>query len=249
VVHFRQLSLRTLWSDTLNETLRSILSSRSVSSEDGIAHSLHSSISQEEGNFLQEIIRTARPQVSLEVGCAYGISSLFICEALREVNARKHIIIDPNQHSAWKGIGLANLRRAGYADLIDFHEALSYQYLSHLTEERATIDFAFIDGMHTFDYVLVDFFLVDKLLKPGGIVVLDDLLYPSIRSVCRYVLSNLRYTCVDPQSRELVPVIFLPASLPNPPDHPNYAALQKLEQDRIGEGHDATRHWTDHKPF
>jgi predicted O-methyltransferase YrrM len=233
----------------MNEILRSILSNRSVTTEDGVICPLHSSISQEEGNFLQEIIRTSRPQVSLEVGCAYGISSLFICEALREVNARKHIIIDPYQHSAWKGTGLANLRRAGYANLIDFHDVLSYQYLSRLTEERASIDFAFIDGAHTFDYVLVDFFLVDKLLKPGGIVILDDLLYPSIRSVCRYVLSNLRYTCVGPQSRELLPRIFLPDSHLNPPDHPNYAALQKLEHDRVGEGHNATRHWTDHKPF
>src|SRR3954467_8422224 len=129
---------------TMNEILRSILSNRSVSTEDGNVCPLHSSVSQEEGNFLQETIRTVRPQVSLEVGCAYGISSLFICEALREVNARKHIIIDPYQHSAWKGTGLTNLRRAGYADLIDFHEVLSYQYLSRLTEERASIDFAFI---------------------------------------------------------------------------------------------------------
>jgi predicted O-methyltransferase YrrM len=159
-------------------------------------------ISEEEGNFIQEIIRSARPQVSIEVGCAYGISSLFICEALREVNATKHIIIDPYQ-SGWENIGLANLRRAGFADIIDFHEVPSYQYLSRLTEERATIDFAFIDGQHTFDYVLVDFFLIDKLLRPGGIVILDDLSYPSIRSVCRYILTNLRYKCVGPQTQEL----------------------------------------------
>jgi hypothetical protein len=66
-----------------------------------------------------------------------------------------------------------------------------------------TIDFAFIDGARTFDYALVDFFFIDKLLRPGGIVVLDDFSYPSIRSVCRYVLSNLRYKCIGPQSGEL----------------------------------------------
>ncbi len=187
----------------MNEVLRSIVSTGSVMSEDGKTHTVHSGISQEEGNFLQEMIRSTRPQVSLEVGCAYGISSLYICEALREVNATKHIIIDPYQHSErWEGIGLANLRRAGYADIIDFHEGLSYQYLSRLTEERVTIDFAFIDGAHTFDYVLVDFFLIDKLMKPGGIVILDDLSYPSIRSVCRYVLLNLCYKCIGPLSQE-----------------------------------------------
>ena len=51
--------------------------------------------------------------------------------------------------------------------------------------------------------MLVDFFLIDKLLRIGGIVVFDDLGLPSIRSVCRYVLSNLHYKCIGPQSREL----------------------------------------------
>jgi len=54
---------------------------------------------------------------------------IYICEALREVNAAKHIIIDPYQHSDLsEGIGLANLRRAGYAEMIDFYEVFSYQY-------------------------------------------------------------------------------------------------------------------------
>ena len=187
----------------MNEVLRSIVSSGCITTEDGKTRTLYSAISGEEGNFLQEMIRSARPQVSVEVGCAYGISSLYICEALREVNAAKHIIMDPYQHTEWEGIGLANLRRAGYLDIVDFHEVASHQCLSRLTEERVTVDFAFIDGNHVFEYVLVDFFLIDKLLRPGGIVVLDDLSLPSVRSVCRYVLSSLRYQCIGPQSREL----------------------------------------------
>jgi Methyltransferase domain len=130
-------------------------------------------------------------------------SLAFISAKRFEVRGGKHIIIDPYQHSVWEGIGLANLRRAGYADIIDSYELPSYQYLSRLTEEGVTIDFAFIDGQHTFDYVLVDLFLIDKLLKQGGIVILDDFLYPSIRSVCRYFLLNLPYKCVGPQSGEL----------------------------------------------
>ena len=141
-------------------------------------------------------------EVSLEVGCAYGVSSLYICEALREVGY-KHIVIDPYQHSGWKGIGLANLRRANYSDIVDFHEAFSHQCLSRLTEEHVKIDFAFVDGEHTFDYVFVDFLLIDKLLRPGGIIIFDDFSYPSIRCVCSYFLLNLRYKCVGPQSRKL----------------------------------------------
>jgi hypothetical protein len=152
--------------------------------------------------------------------------------------------------------------------MIDFHEVPSYQYLARLAEARTKIDFAFVDGGHTFDYVLVDFFLIDKLLKPGGVIVLDDLSYPSIRSVCRYVLSNLRYRCTGPRSqarpewktlvsrvsskaplrRILAPTISLPDWRLNLPKS-DFVALQKLADDLVGEGEGTTRNWNDHTPF
>lgn len=267
----------------MNEVLQSILSSRSVVTEDGITHPLHSNISDEEGVFLQEMIRKIRPKVSVEVGCAYGISSLYICEALREVNASKHIIIDPYQNfplgrgplSGFDGIGLANLRRAGYSDIVDFHDVPSYQYLARLDQDGTKIDFAFIDGAHTFDYVLVDVFLIDKLLRPGGVVILDDFSYPAIRKVCRYVLLNLPYRCVGPSSSRAVlwktlgrrvraggitrlvsvPLHHIvPLGSPSDwqlklPKDVNYVALQKQKDDLVSNVPEATRCWTDHRPF
>ena len=121
-------------------------------------------------------------------------SLLLKLRSASEVNAIKHIVIDPIQNlpygnlpyggrdlpSGWEGVGLTNIRRAGYSDIVDFHDVPSYQYLAQLSAEHATIDFAFIDGAHNFDYVLVDVFLIDKLLKRGGIIILDDVSYPSI---------------------------------------------------------------------
>jgi predicted O-methyltransferase YrrM len=112
-------------SEMKNEGLRSIVMSGSVTTEDGKTRTLQFAISQEEGDFLHKMIKSVPPQISVEVGCAYGISSLYICEALREVNGAKHIIIDPYQHSPREDIGLTNPRRAGYADMIDFHEVFS----------------------------------------------------------------------------------------------------------------------------
>jgi predicted O-methyltransferase YrrM len=253
----------------MNEILRSIFNSRTVITEDGLnSRPLIDNIPEDEGDFVQTLIRRTQPSISLEVGCAYGISSLFICEALREVNAAKHIIIDPYQYDIFEGIGLANLRRAGYDDIIEFHEIVSYQYLARLTEERVRIDFAFIDGQHTFDYVLVDFFLIDKLLRTGGIIVFDDLTHPSVRSVCRYVLLNLRYKCVGPLPspipalrklaagvsantplrRIVKPTVSVPNEQLNLPSS-RYVALQKEDDDLIGEGQGATRHHSTHIPF
>jgi hypothetical protein len=66
-----------------------------------------------------------------------------------------------------------------------------------------TVDFAFIDGWHTFDYVLGDFFFVNKLLRPGGTVVLDDADQPPIRKFLRYTLTNMDYSIVRTLSRPL----------------------------------------------
>src|SRR5262249_40611568 len=145
-----------------------------------------------------------KPKCSLEIGCAYGISSLYICEALCEaVSSPKHIIIDPFQFphqrgSGWEGIGLLNLKRAGYEDIIELHNKASYECLPVLLKNGVKIDFAFVDGQHTFDYVMVDFFFIDKLLNVRGVVAFDDLYYPSIRKVCRYALTNMRYSVVRP---------------------------------------------------
>jgi len=91
----------------MDKVLQSIIYSRSVVTKDGINRPLGDHhIPEDEGDFLQKMIRDAQPRVSLEVGCAYGVSSLYICEALRQVNASKHIIIDAYQHEIFDGIGL-----------------------------------------------------------------------------------------------------------------------------------------------
>jgi len=162
-------------------------------------------IGRQKGEFLQELIREVRPVVSLEVGLAHGVSALFICEALSKIDNTRHIVIDPYQgrfdmphydlrEDGYKGIGLYNLSRAGYDDMIEFHEQPSYRVLPRLEEQERKIDFAFIDGWHTLDYALVDFFYIDKMLNVGGMVVFDDADWPAIRKVIRYVVRNARYS-------------------------------------------------------
>jgi predicted O-methyltransferase YrrM len=279
-----EISLGLCVIDLMNEVLRLILSTNSVVTDTGITRPLEGNIPEQEGAFIQEIIKQTQPKISVEIGLAYGISTLYICEALQEVNAIKHIVIDPIQNlpygnlpyggrdspSGWEGVGLTNIRRAGYSDIVDFHDVPSYQYMAQLSAEHATIDFAFIDGAHNFDYVLVDVFLIDKLLKRGGIIILDDVSYPSIRSVCRYVLSNLRYKCIGPRVKQKTalskrlasmvsskmplgkkifsPKLTLPDWQLNLPSS-NYVALQKLEDDVIGETAECTRHWADYTAF
>jgi predicted O-methyltransferase YrrM len=156
------------------------------------------SISLKEGEYLQEIISDLNPSITLEIGMAYGVSSLYICDALKRKDNTRHIIIDPQDSKMpWFKIGLSNLERAGYGDIIEYHDMKSYEALPQLLSRGQKIDFAFIDGWHTFDYAFVDFFYIDKMLNVGGVVVFDDADWPSIRKLCRYIATNYSYSVLD----------------------------------------------------
>ena len=143
--------------------------------------------------FLKSVVVQIKAVVTAEVGLAYGLSALSICEGLRENGGRRHIAIDPNQSTHWAGIGLENVRKAGFADLLELKEAPSYLALPQLVAEGTQIDFAYIDGWHTFDYALVDFFYFDLLLRVGGVVAIDDCSFSSVHSVSCYIARNRAY--------------------------------------------------------
>ena len=183
----------------MNSVLSEILETGTTKTATGSGTvKVQASISTAKGQFLQKLVRELDPTVSLEVGLAHGISALFICDALNPRNGTQHITIDPNQHGgpwgdSWEGIGIANLRRAGYGDIVRLIEEPSYRALAELESSGQRIDFAFIDGWHTFDFTLVDFFFIDRMLKVGGVVAFDDADWRAVRKVCRFVKTNLAY--------------------------------------------------------
>jgi predicted O-methyltransferase YrrM len=188
----------------VNPVLTELLETGMAVSESGKVHKVRSHITTDEGQFLERLVSDLKPAVSLEVGLAYGVSTLFICKGLEGVHKPRHIVIDPNQfrstplqEETFEGIGLHNLRKAGYEHMIEFHDAPSYLALPALVRNGLKLDFAFIDGWHTFDFASVDFFYVDLLLRPGGIVVIDDTDFPSVWKLSRYIVRNRAYKVVD----------------------------------------------------
>jgi predicted O-methyltransferase YrrM len=180
----------------MNAVLEEILRTASTESMAGEKLALHSAVDEGEGRFLEHLVLELKPKVSLEVGMAFGVSSLFICQALPRDS--RHIAIDPNQLSAasrggWEGAGLAALDRAGFRDRIEFYAEPSYAVLPRLAAMQTRVDFAFVDGWHTLDFALIDFFYADKMLPVGGVIAIDDVHMPSVRKLCRFVLTNLGY--------------------------------------------------------
>jgi len=151
-------------------------------------------VDEREGAFLQQIVRDVQPRVSLEVGCAYGVSTLYICEELSRLShAARHIVIDPFQTSQWRGIGRKNVEDAGFGRVADFLEDYAELVLPRLVQSDVAVDFAFVDGRHTFDQVMVEFYYINKLLRVGGVIAFDDADRRSVNRVIRHALGYPAY--------------------------------------------------------
>lgn len=155
-------------------------------------------VPREDARVLQEVFAMGPVRTSLETGVAFGVSTVAICEMLkRSGDPRvKHYGIDPHQHSEHGGVAIANLRRAGLEQYFELRETTSQLALPKLLEEGVKLDFAFIDGWHTFDYTLLDFFYIDKMLRPGGHLVLHDYDLPSKKKVVGFILTHRHYEVV-----------------------------------------------------
>ena len=160
----------------------------SVNSDIGLAHA----------EALYETVLRARPAVVIEIGMAFGVASLSILTALREIDqGGKLLSVDPVQTPEWKGCALASIARSGLTNWHEMHEDFDYKVLPRLLESGKKIDFAYIDGWHTFDYTLLDWWYIDKMLQPGGIAAFNDCAWPAVDKAIRFVITHRKYTEIE----------------------------------------------------
>ncbi|MCB9262678.1 MAG: class I SAM-dependent methyltransferase [Flavobacteriales bacterium] len=151
-------------------------------------------VSLDEAKLLNRIVEETEAKTTLETGLAYGGSALAICGGKSTSAQNKHFGIDPNQTSVYGQAAVYNLTQAGYGNEFELLEGPSHIMIPKLIERGETLDFAFVDGWHTFDYTLIDFFMIDKMLKPGGYVAFHDMYAPSKQKVLRFILSHRKYS-------------------------------------------------------
>ena len=174
---------------------------------------------------LRDLLIAEGVQTVVEVGLAYGRSALAIGEALVAVGAGRplHVIIDPLQATEWSNVGWRLLRSAGLDAIARLVPQPSSMALPQLVAEGLTAEAAFVDGSHRFHEVFVDLYFLRRIVRPGGVVVLDDHWWPSVGTAARYFEVNLGW--------RTVPGVFDGARLralrlPDPPFEPPFERFQ-----------------------
>jgi predicted O-methyltransferase YrrM len=159
---------------------------------DVIALSPHS-IERDQGEALCELALVEGAEQTIEVGLALGMSALFLCQAVIGRDGA-HVAIDSFQEPSWSGAGLSTLAAAGVRDHVEVIEEESQLALPRLVSEGRAFDLAFVDGDHRFESALIDLYFMTRLVRPEGLIVMDDMWMPSIRTAVAYAERNLGLT-------------------------------------------------------
>lgn len=180
-----------------------------------------------QGIWLYTLCLSVKPKTTLEIGMAYGYSTLYFLAAAAKNPLSHHTAIDPYQCSYYKGIGVAHANALTSTlapnSAFRFIENRSDIAASDLVRSNSTFDIIFIDGNHRFDDVLVDFYLYVPLCAIGGYMIFDDMWMSSIQTVVAYIRAN-RTDFIEVQT-----------------DQPNVCAFQKVGDD--------TRNWNHFREF
>lgn len=152
------------------------------------------SLSKTQAEFIYHFLKETKITKTLEVGLCYGCSTAHIIAATKST----HYAIDPWQKEIWNNLGIKNLKSLKLDQHLKILPELSHIALPKLLENGKKFDFAFIDGDHKFDTVMIDFYYVDLLLNINGYVLLDDVEMDGIKKVVDWITTNrLEYKRID----------------------------------------------------
>jgi len=141
-------------------------------------------MSPEQGRTVYEHVRATRPAEVLELGTAHGVGAAYLAAGLQDNGAGRLVTVDfagarydPPPESV--------LARAGLRDRVEIvREHSSYTWwLKEQVQARSDahgnceprFDFVYLDGAKHWTIDGLAVVLVEKLLRPGGWLLMDDL--------------------------------------------------------------------------
>ena len=152
---------------------------------------------------------------TIETGLCLGFSTLALLEAGCGTDGHCHVAMDPFESSIWRNAGLRAVQDSGLAARFEFFEEESQLVLPFLLRQGREFDLGFVDGNHRFEHTFLDLFYLARLVRPGGLIVVDDTDWPGVRLAVEYFLTNMdcRAVVFDPdtgtwaETHEIVPII------------------------------------------
>jgi predicted O-methyltransferase YrrM len=142
-------------------------------------------ISPQQGRVLYDHLRATKPETLLELGTAHGVSAAYIAAAIEANGYGRLTTVDSSQFRWQDPAPEEVLAFVGLRDWVSFERSYSTYnwFLKEQIEQRSDTsgnceplyDFCFLDGQKNWTVDGLAVFLIEKLLRPGGWLLMDDL--------------------------------------------------------------------------
>ena len=137
------------------------------------------------GIFFSVLLRAIKARCILEVGTSAGYSTLWFADAMGRSHSTRIVTIEMNpQKVEW---ALKNFKEAGLDKMIEIKQGIALDLLPKL---KGKFDFVFLDADK--ENIIRYFDIVLPMLRIGGIIAADNMLYPdhfrpAMRKYARHV--------------------------------------------------------------
>ena len=133
------------------------------------------------GRILNAVVRFSQSKHCLELGTAYGMSALFILQALKRQGADAHLTTLEGGKQQF--IMSSKTLRSLYGNQVSCEFGRTRERLSEIVQSIDGLDFLFHDAGHCREDYVWDFQTVLPALRPGAVVLIDDIRWDDSRFV------------------------------------------------------------------
>jgi len=202
--HYPTIALSANFADALasregvTRVIDALSAERSAEMPDGRVRSIDQfAVPGDAAAILERAARAAPDGCVVETGCASALSTLHICRGRMDAGrldaANLVHAMDPNQTRHFESMGIRHVRRAGLEGVCRVHDRAAHEVLPELLAAGTRAGFAFIDGMHQMDYVMLEAFYIDRMLGVGSVLAIHDLWMPALQHFACFWVANRGY--------------------------------------------------------
>lgn len=132
------------------------------------------------GNFYTTLIQQWRPEITVEFGTAFGVSGMYFLAGL-ELNQKGTLLtFEPNE--TWRELAVNDLSEISirYESIAGTFE----ENIDKVLSKDKSIDLAFIDAIHTKEFVIPQLEIVLARSSNHAIIILDDINFSDSMREC-----------------------------------------------------------------
>jgi predicted O-methyltransferase YrrM len=155
---------------------------------------------KEIGNLYTYLVQIFKPQIIVEFGTAFGVSGMYFLAGIESNRKGKLLTFEPN--SIWRKLAIQNLSQI--SDRFDSIAGTFEENIDQALPRNQGIDLAFIDAIHTKEFVLSQLEIVIARSSDHAIILIDDIYFSDSMKECwEEVSRDNRFSCIAELDRRV----------------------------------------------